>query len=517
MILRRLYELAEWANLLNDSSMVPGAVACVVKVGRKGDFNGLVDLREDKEIPTKGKKGKPKTIKSGGMVYPIPIRPIVWDTKGKHWKLTDAAASGVEKPAVFLADTLARVLPIDRLVAEAAEKKKENPEQVVAKCKAQRDTFWRFLRYAGDDSKDPTLLALAAFGERIATDTGVHARIQDEIEKARLPLAAICTLELTEDDGNVLTQTGVLDWWRKFHEHDSTTQQAGQFRGLCQVTQKEAPIPTSIQTRINGLGQIGCRAEAYLISGLDSADSYGLSGAQAGMVSAQGVDGFTRALHALIDNQLPSKKDKTRAGGIRSSLRIGSKDRATLFLFWTRDMESSLGLEILDASPDQFAGMLDSLEKFVTASAPIPEEQHDQFRVLTLSGNSARVVVRDYLETPLPKVQKNLLKWFHDLRIADVSKEYQGRPNAAFPLWLLANATALDAEHVAPDTHTRLMHAALTGGLLPDSILIACLGRLRDFPGGSKTTNLFASSDGPHQIVPEPIPLYGRKPYARLA
>jgi CRISPR-associated protein Csd1 len=70
-------------------------------------------------------------------------------------------------------------------------------------------------------------------------------------------------------------------------------------------------------------------------------------------------------------------------------------------------------------------------------------------------------------------------QWFADLCIADTSKEYGGRPNAAFPLWLLANMTALEADRVAPDTQTRLMQAALTGGSLPDSLMIAVVGRLR--------------------------------------
>ena len=55
----------------------------------------------------------------------------------------------------------------------------------------------------------------------------------------------------------------------------------------------------SVAVRVNGLTRIGCRAEAYLVVGLESANSYGLDGAQAGMVSAAGIDGFTRALHTL--------------------------------------------------------------------------------------------------------------------------------------------------------------------------------------------------------------------------
>ena len=123
MILRRLYELADWANLLTDASVIQTPIACVVKVGRKGDYNGLTDLREDKTIPGKGKKGIPKTVKTAGMQAHVPIRPVVWDIKAQRWKTTDPAASGLEKPAVFLADTLARVLPIEGLIADKDREK----------------------------------------------------------------------------------------------------------------------------------------------------------------------------------------------------------------------------------------------------------------------------------------------------------------------------------------------------------------------------------------------------------
>jgi CRISPR-associated protein Csd1 len=483
MILRRLYELAAWANLLGDPSTDPIDIACVVKVGRRGNYTGLIDLREDREIPVRGKRGKPKLVKTGGVRLPVPTRPVVWETKANRWKVTDPASSGEEKPAVFLADTLARVLPIDKLIAAEAEKKKENPEQAVLKCRAQRNTFWRFLRHAAEKTNDPSLLAVSEFGQQLLEpDDTLRQSLEGRIQEAKLPISSICTLEWTGAEGTVLQQRKVMDWWREFHKNDQERQQSNQLRGICQVTQRDAALTSSIQTRVNGLTRIGCRADAYLVTGLESANSYGLEGAVAGGVSAEGMDGFTRALHALIEQRLPSRKDKTRTGGTRSCLTVGK----TMFLFWTRDMESSSGLEILDAGPDQFAGLLDSLHKSASAGASIPEAEQDQFRVLTLSGNSARVVVRDYLETPLPRVQRHLLEWFSDVKIADTSKEFQGQPNHRFTLSNLAAATIpLDSERkpdwkkLNPGIPLQLIQAALTFMPLPDSLLVACLGRLR--------------------------------------
>src|SRR5207253_2867331 len=117
MILQRLYELAQREHLLEDPASVPTPVACKLVVGRDGEFRGLIDLREQVTIPARGKTGAPKTRLSGGKQFPVPVRPVVWDEKRRRWKTTDPAASGQEKPAVFLADTVARVLPVDRLIA----------------------------------------------------------------------------------------------------------------------------------------------------------------------------------------------------------------------------------------------------------------------------------------------------------------------------------------------------------------------------------------------------------------
>ncbi|HYH69462.1 MAG TPA: type I-C CRISPR-associated protein Cas8c/Csd1 [Urbifossiella sp.] len=389
MILRRLYELAEWAELLADPSVEPTPVACVVKVGKGGRLNGLLDVRQD--MP----KGK-KTVKTGGLMLPVPMRAMIWDTRAERWKVTDPAGSGV--------------------------------------C--------RFIRYVAEQTGHATLKGLSEFGDRVlADDPELVAQVAAEIAATGLSISqGLCTLERTADVGPALSDREVMRWWQEFYEADMSAAQADLPVGVCQVTHRRAPLSSSVTVRVNGLTPIGCRADAYLVVGLESADSYGLKGAQAGMVSAAGIDGFTRAIHTLLTNQLPNKRRKEYVGGMRSSMRVGG----TQFLFWTRDMEGSSGVEILDAKPDEYAALLEVVNKPVE-SGPNAISAPDEFRILALGGNSARVVVRDYLERPLGEVRANLRQWLDHLRIADTSKQYQGRPNAAFPLWLLATATALEA------------------------------------------------------------------------
>ncbi len=454
MILQRLYELAQREKLLADPAFGRQAVACRVDIDQDGRLLGLQDLREQKELPPRGTRGKPKVVLTGGKEMAVPVRPVVWDEKRNAWKTTDPASSGKEKPAVFLADTIARVLPVERLFDDSNREK----------LRSQRSTFWRFLRHVVEQIGDETLGPLVRFAETIESSLEIQEELARQVESFGFKLADTCTLALQEDMGqSVLERPAIQEWWRKFYGRDFESQEEGEYRGLCQVTGEVAAIGSSVKSKIGGLISIGCRAEAFLVTGLSVAESYNLSGAQAGMVSAQGIDGVTRALNALIGNEFRGLKTHERIGGV-------------MFLFWTRQPTDAGVMNLFDPDPTQVSALLDCLGK---GRESLAIDDLNAFYLLTLSGNSARVVVRDYLETPLLTLREHLAQWFCDLRIADISKEGQGRPTSVFPLWQLALETALDSERVVPDTPSRLMSAAIQGGVVPESLLVACLRRLR--------------------------------------
>jgi len=454
MILQRLYELAQREKLCTDPAFGRQAIACRVDIDSNGQLLGLHDLREQRELPARGKRDKPKVVLTSGKELSVPVRPVVWDVKRNAWKTTDPAASGKEKPAVFLADTIARVLPVERLIDES------NRDKV----RSQRSTFWRFLRCAVEQIGDDALRPLVHFADLLESSPDVQEDLARQVEFYGFKLADTCTLALQDDMGRiVLERPAIQEWWRKFFGRDFEAQEEGQYRGFCQVTGEVASIGSSVKSKISGLIPIGCRAEAFLVTGLSVAESYNLSGAQAAMVSAQGIDGVTRALNALIGNEFRGLTTHERVGGV-------------MFLFWTRRPIDAGVENLFDPDPTQVAALLDCLAK---GRESLAIDDTNAFYLLTLSGNSARVVVRDYLETPLPTLRDHLARWFRDLRIADLSKDGQGRPTSIFPLWQLALATAMDSDSVAPDTPSRLISAAIQGGAVSESLLVACLRRLR--------------------------------------
>ena len=469
MILKRLYELADDNGLLQDPAFDTAPVAAVIQIDEHGKFCGIIEQRTRDEEPPKKKGGKAKITINKGKLMSVPVRPIVLEvpkpTKAKkraaatppssptRWKTTDPASSGQEKPAVFLADTIARVLPVQSLIEE-----KDRP-----KFDAQRSTFWRFLDHVAEATNDPALRAMQRFGEWLKTDPAATETLAKEVEAKELTTTHLCTFAWLPDENigqPILARDVVRKWWREFFAADRLSQETDTFRGRCQIMDVEAAIPSSIKTKINGLVSIGCRADAYLVTSVDASASYGLEGAATGMISAQGVDGFTRAINALIANQIP--------GQTKSCLRVGG----IMLLFWARDKDPTAVLAFETANPEEVARLIRAAE---TGRQTYGVETNDFF-CLTLSGNSSRVVVRDYLEAPLAKVEANLGCWFRDLAIID---SFTNETTSAFPLWVLANCTIRSGDDLPPDLAALLMSAALKGTAVPLHVLAACLRRMR--------------------------------------
>lgn len=311
---------------------------------------------------------------------------------------------------MFLTDTIARVLPVDRLLDDGKREK----------FASQRGTFWRFTCHCVDQLQIDELKAVSRFADRLESDASLTDRIAADVESQGLTTSDLCTIALSSEMGRCFAEReDVRKWWRDFFNTDFAVQQEAGTKGLCQVTSRETTIGQSVKTKVKGLVPIGCRADAYLVTGLDAADSFNLSGAEASMVSPEGIDGFTRALNALIANDLPDqKKTSHRLNGV-------------MFLFWTREKIDHHMMSLFDPDPEQVNALLASAGKGQLSRAITDK---NAFYLLTLSGNSARVVVRDYLERPVENVEQSLAIWSKDLTAADLSKDAQGFPKSDFPM-----------------------------------------------------------------------------------
>lgn len=439
MILQRLYELATREKLLDEPAFEVMPVPYLVLIGDGGEYLGLTDIRGETTIPAKKKGAEPKK----GL------------DKGRPLKVPRAHGNTANQGfARYFVDTFPRVLP---LVVEEKDQKKAD---------ASRVTFWKQIDEAAEATDDTALRAVQAFGRRIGEFTD---RIRADVAREGPALTDRVTFAYRESGGKTLLDVdAVRRWYAALYARLNSAKQSDGPTGLCQVTATVGPMPTSHPTKLQGVPG-GMSVGVSLIS-FDKAafGHYGLDGAANAAVGYEAADAYIRALDSLLKNALPTIKER----GGKSKLVIGG----TAFLYWTKEPIDAGFMNLFDdPSDDPMRQLVDPVHTGINAVDTVDTEP---FYLLALSGNSARAVVRGYLETTLHQAKANVAQWFKDLRIADTGKIFSGTANDKFPLWQLALATAFESAAVAPDTGERLLTAAITGGPVPESLLSLCLKRL---------------------------------------
>jgi CRISPR-associated protein Csd1 len=434
MILHRLYELAAREGLLDDVAFEEQPVPLIITVGDDGRYLGIAQRRGEVVLPPRRKGGEPKRVPDKGK--PLSVPRAHGNTANQGF-------------ARFFADTLPRIVPISD----------------DDKSRRSRETFWTQVGQAAAETDDPALRVVQAFGRQLAEDEGLAAQVRGDAEQLRAGATDRCTFAWDADRGRTIVERPALrDWYRRFFASVTGRRQQAGPTGLCQITGTVGPIPTThpIKLSVPGWFSTGVSLVSY-----DKAafESYGLEGTANAGIGYAAADGYARALNALIGHKLKNRP--------RTSLRMGG----ALFLFWTR--EPADGADVMMALDSPEPAQVGRLLQSADTGAESHATDANAFYLLGLSGNAARAIVREYLEAPLPRVRASLGRWFRDLTIADATLTGAGQPTNLFPLWQLVAATAAASDRVAPDVPARLLDAALKGDPVPDSVLAACLARLR--------------------------------------
>ncbi|MHB1560229.1 MAG: type I-C CRISPR-associated protein Cas8c/Csd1 [Isosphaeraceae bacterium] len=452
MILTRLYELANRASLLEDPAFERLPVLFIIELDDAGRpcGEGISERRVE----------APPTAKGGGKAKATPGRPMAIPRPHGN-----TATQGFAR---CFADSISRVLPLSFDLANEGERERTDE---LAKRGRSRETFWSQISRAADETDDPALRAVQAFGRRLAEDTEMAARLEGELKSRGAKATDRCTFAFAPDMGQtILERDAVKQWYRSFYrQYTSGKQQSGP-TGFCQITGHEGPIPVSHPLKINLPG--GMSVGTALVSYDKAAfESYGLEGTANASVGYEAADGYGLAINALLKHELPRVP--------RSSMRVGD----TVFAFWTREPEP------LDFIAQFEAPTAESVEKLLQSagmgSPSAADADVNDFYCLVLSANAARAVVRGYLEAKLPEVKESAARWFRDLKIASTRRDDHGFPIAAFSLSRLAASMTAPKAGNQPDWQRvndlvpQLMMAALRGDALPDGVLASCLQRLR--------------------------------------
>lgn len=172
-----------------------------------------------------------------------------------------------------------------------------------------------------------------------------------------------------------------------------------------------------------------------------------------------------------------------RALGSRHSAVFPAQD--TRMAWWTTGPTRFDPMAVLAEPAEEVEALLQSVHR----GAQLTEgDQTVQFCSLSVGGNVARVVVRDWMEMPLVEVRASVARWFHDHAIDPAGRDGQrhhglGRLALVCGRWLRGPGRYVDFGAKAADrpneVHQALVRAALRGTPLPHSLLAHVVRRVR--------------------------------------
>ncbi|MGH3917418.1 MAG: type I-C CRISPR-associated protein Cas8c/Csd1, partial [Pseudonocardiaceae bacterium] len=167
----------------------------------------------------------------------------------------------------------------------------------------------------------------------------------------------------------------------------------------------------------------------------------------------------------------------------RSAASHGGKD--SRLAWWVTGGAGADDMDLLDGpDPERITTLLRSVH---SGQKPDSNENNEIFCSLTVGGNVARVMVRDWVEMPLPQLRKNIAKWFTDHKIAtrwDDQREHHGLGRLALVTgrWLRDRQRYADFDAKGADrpesVHRDLVRAAIRGTPLPPSLLAHLVHRV---------------------------------------
>lgn len=430
MMLQALIAYAEREHL-GDPDFEPVGVRWLISLDSQGRLTGVIPLTEDPDA----KKPRPKRL----------VRPFT------EQKLLTVAS---QPRSHFLCDSLERAVGMPNPKAnEAAERRRASHAYFKSLLKEAAAACPR------ETSKLGTVLAFLENGQ---STNLLHQRL--EAAKAKPTDNAVFAV----DGINVLDLEALKQFWRDRRRKTTTTDKArriciatGEVAKTLNTTEKIKGVPGGLAT---GTNLISFNKEAFC--------SFGLEQAQNAALSASAELKMRSALNHLIER---SRTQRLIFNNV-------------IHLHWTRQpMEFDPMDPVVSGDPD----IVEKLLKSVRQGRPVLGFDANAYYALSISGNGARIVVRNWLESTVPDVERHVAEWFEDLAI--VSPDGVGIKRDFKLAALLYGIVRADLDELPPQLSAHMLHAALRGTPLPQSVLAMAIQRQR--------------SDQEHKLLPSRMAL----------
>jgi CRISPR-associated protein Csd1 len=270
------------------------------------------------------------------------------------------------------------------------------------------------------------------------------------------------------------------DWWREFRVSLKKKKKAAESR-LCFLTGVDAS-PASTHPKITGLASVGGMAAGDVYASFKQASfqSYGLSQSENAAMSEDAAKLYTTTLNNLI-----REKSERLASSRIVFWYFGTKeipaefDPLQLVLGGSQSRnDDDEQEEETQPSDREIAAANLSARKLLTSirSSNRADLLNLTYRAMTVSANSGRVVVRDWMEGQFESFVENVDQWFNDLRIT----KRDGSGVAPDPKFLaVLGGTVRDLKDATAPSEVALWQAAVRGSPIPSHLAASALARFR--------------------------------------
>ncbi len=255
-----------------------------------------------------------------------------------------------------------------------------------------------------------------------------------------------------------------------FWSAEVARRKGGGAEGLCLVCGQVRPLLDTVPGKLPARLVPGASNDAALVSINERVFGYGL-GMQLGSTPLCVVCG--EAMTAALVDVLSSSKAASYGG------------QDSRMAWWVTGGVEADVVDLLDGpDPERVTALLQSVHR---GRKPEHDEDNEVFCSLTVGGNVARVMVRDWVQMPLPRLKKNIAQWFTDHKIATRWDDQRchhslGRFALVTGRWLRDKQRYADFGVKAADrpdgVQRDLVRAAIRGTPLPPSLLAHLVHRV---------------------------------------
>jgi CRISPR-associated protein Csd1 len=356
----------------------------------------------------------------------------------------------------LLADNAEYVLGIARDSAK---------QERVDRC---HEAFVALIRECAEGTKHPSVQAVACFYDAYKRGS-VH--LPEDFKPDQLVtfrVEGILPIELEE----------VRRYWA---EVTGGAEDTGESAGAaeCLVCGERRRVLANIPFKIKRIPNGQTSGMALVSTNARAFESYGMGAVSCAPVCARCGERFSKAANALLE-------------AASTHLSVGN----LAYVFWTRESTWSPASILANPEPDEIRTLLASAFGGDRAALRVEDSSFEEsFYATAFSASGARVVVRDWLETTVPRAKASLARYFRlqqlvgewgetDTGFLPLQGYWAGDPK---PHWRdgLAESVApprqgrRDVNKLSPTIPQALLRVALHGGQLPEGLLFQAVQRNR--------------------------------------